>query len=111
MPTIKSFLTSDANFVRGLFNNTAFLLGELSDGRIALADRTQSGYVVLDEIPSRDELRMYAELFAQYKTHEASGRFYGEPDIRTLARDMRAANAPPRIHRAPRTDLAVDIDL
>lgn len=110
-PTIRSLSSRDANKdARAAFNSFALMVAELPDGRFALCDREQSFYLLVDEPPTREEFRLYNRLL-QTSRMNAGNRFYGEPDINQLARDIRLGNQPPRQRQVSVPLLGLKIEL
>lgn len=100
-PTIRSLSGRNANKdARAAFNQIAIFLAELPDGRFAICDRGQNFYLILDEPPTRDEFRLYNRLL-QTSRMAAMGTYYGEPNDKSLARDIRLGNQQPTSPRRP----------
>ncbi len=94
-PSLKSLSSRYARKdVRQALNLSALFITPLEDGSFALADRAQTFYIIVPDVPSREELKMFHTLLNSSRM-EASGAFYGEPSTTDLARDIsREANRP-----------------
>lgn len=80
---------------RAAFNMSALLLAPLPDGRFALCDRAQTLYLVVDQPPTGEEYKLYHRLL-NITRMAAEATFYGEPNDKDLARDLKAASSPKR---------------
>jgi hypothetical protein len=110
-PTIRNLSSRDANkYARAAFNQSALLIAELPDGRFALCDRGQTFYLIVNSPPTKEEFKLYNRLL-QTSRMAASGAFFGEPDDKSLARDIRLVNQPPTIRRQPTQIPTLDIEL
>ena len=92
--------------------NGGILLIPLDNGRIALFDRSFTLRDILDEAPSAQLLKSLSRTYWIELTHRAKvaaeSRFYGEPDDKELAKDIKRANAQVRPTRP--TSNAMDLD-
>lgn len=94
------------------YSNAVVMILPLTSGRLAIIDRSYSVRYIIDEPPTLDELVAWSRSFETRLKHEsvlaAEARFFGEPDTKTLARDLRDANRP---KRPSKLDLAIEIEL
>lgn len=84
---------------RAQSNRTVVLL-PLDDGDIAIFDRSYALHAIVDEAISHERLSALSDLFFNKlanRTQEA--RFYGEPDDRSFAKDLKNGRQPPRTTR------------
>lgn len=110
MPQVEFQNSPSANKdARKALNLDAIFLAELPDGSIVLGDRGQNCFIVLDDMPLRAELPALRNLLASARMASES-RYLGEPDTRTLGRDLRSGRqlSTPSIRRSAQ---AVEIDL
>lgn len=96
-PTLKSLSSRNTpKDLRSALNSSALFIVPLEDGSFALADREQHFYLIIPDLPTRDEFMMF-HLLLNTNRMEAGGKFYGEPSVADLARDIhRAAQPLPR---------------
>lgn len=94
------------------YGNSGIYIIPLRSGRFALISRGFDLHSIVEELPTGDELRNlsrdFQTILAQRSRLNAELRFYGEPDDRTLVRDIKTAQRPKALH--PRTN-AIEIDL
>lgn len=91
--------------------NAAVIILPLKSGNLAVFDRS---YTLREIVPADDhEWKWFADWSQQFNLElspAAAARFYGEPDDKSLARDLkRAARQPIRLSPSAVEDLALDI--
>lgn len=94
---------------RALQTTNVLMLAALSDGTFAIGNRGQDVFVVVDDLPSRTELKAIADLL-QSARMASETRYYGEPDTRTQARDLRDGNKSNHSFRRNRAQV-IEIEL
>jgi hypothetical protein len=96
---------------RALQTSSVLFLTNLPNGTYAIGDRGQNVFVVIDDLPTRSELKTISDLL-QSARMASETRFYGEPDTRTQARDLRDGNKPQADHSFRRNrPQAIEIEL
>lgn len=103
------FANKDAR--RALQTASVLMLAQLPDGTYAIGDRGQNCFVVLEDLPSKVVLQTVVEIL-QSARMASEARFYGEPDTRTQAKDLRDGNKVQTDHSFRRSrPQAIEIEL
>jgi len=85
--------TQEALSIR--YSNSTVLIVPLRSGNFAIFGRDFQLHTILDEAPSTSDLRrISAELQVKLSRRRAEEAFYGAPDDKTLARDLKRLNNP-----------------
>lgn len=98
------------------YSNRTLILLPLDSGAVAIFDRSFGLHLIVndnDENISYDQLRSLSKVFfTQLTSRKAEASYYGEPDDRQYAKDLKTVRTPKFERRGkPLEDLAVDIEL
>jgi hypothetical protein len=98
------------------YSNRTLILLPLDNGDVAVFDRGFNLHMVLDssdESMSFDQMATLSKVFhAQLMSRTAEARYYGEPDDRSYAKDLKNGRTPPKQFEKKATrGTVVDIEL